>query len=290
MAIWQYDIYAVPRDELVSALGTPPKLLSEAQYAQAKFWQSRQPYIGFDAEFSSWRAELPSWSPGKIRLWGAEDSNRIDVGYRSGNVRSIKFRVEIRSLSAYFVELIAAFSRKANCVLLSGHTGALIEPDRQTIMTHIIRSQGANLMLDVLVGARESSKTTPRLFLSHSSLDKPFVGRLASDLKNRGVPVWFDQWELKVGDSLTQKIEDGISGSGWLAVVLSTHSVNSEWVQKELRAAQAKELRDKNIFVLPLVVDDCEIPLFLLDKLYADFRSSYEEGLDALLRRVTEGS
>jgi len=130
----------------------------------------------------------------------------------------------------------------------------------------------------------------PSVFLSHSSKDKLFVGRLATDLKSRGVPVWFDQWELRVGDSLNEKIEQGISQSGWLAVVLSKNSASSDWVQKELRAAQARELRDRNVFVLPIIIDDCEIPLFLLDKLYADFRMSYEQGLESLLKRVLEGT
>lgn len=43
----------------------------------------------------------------------------------------------------------------------------------------------------------------PSLFLSHSSADKTFVEKLAKDLEGVGVNVWFDKWEIKVGDSLT---------------------------------------------------------------------------------------
>lgn len=46
----------------------------------------------------------------------------------------------------------------------------------------------------------------PSLFLSHSSADKTFVEKLAKDLEGVGVNVWFDKWEIKVGDSLTGKI------------------------------------------------------------------------------------
>ncbi len=42
----------------------------------------------------------------------------------------------------------------------------------------------------------------PSLFLSHSSADKTFVEKLAKDLEGVGVNVWFDKWEIKVGDSL----------------------------------------------------------------------------------------
>ena len=50
----------------------------------------------------------------------------------------------------------------------------------------------------------------PSLFLSHSSVDKTFVEKLAKDFEGVGVNVWFDKWEIKVGDSLTGKIEGGL--------------------------------------------------------------------------------
>lgn len=45
-----------------------------------------------------------------------------------------------------------------------------------------------------------------KVFLCHFSKDKEFVQRLAHDLKSKEVPVWFDKWELKVSDSLNEKI------------------------------------------------------------------------------------
>ena len=49
-----------------------------------------------------------------------------------------------------------------------------------------------------------------KIFLSHSSKDKEFVRKLADDLKTYGLSVWFDEWEIKVGDSITNKISQGI--------------------------------------------------------------------------------
>lgn len=40
------------------------------------------------------------------------------------------------------------------------------------------------------------------IFLSHTSLDKPFVEKLAKDLKRIGINVWFDKWEIKIGESI----------------------------------------------------------------------------------------
>jgi len=48
------------------------------------------------------------------------------------------------------------------------------------------------------------------VFLSHQSGDKPFVEKLAKDLERLGIKVWFDKWQIKVGESLTWSIENGI--------------------------------------------------------------------------------
>jgi hypothetical protein len=125
------------------------------------------------------------------------------------------------------------------------------------------------------------------LFISYSAKDTEFVQMLATDLAARGLKVWWDKWVMKVGDSLHRKIQDGITNSAWLAVVLSPHSVSSPWVEKELNSGLMKELEQKEVFVLPILYKDCQIPILLKDKIYADFRSSYKTGLSALLDRFT---
>lgn len=121
------------------------------------------------------------------------------------------------------------------------------------------------------------------VFLSHSSRDNEFCDRLALDLTDYDIGVWYDKWEIKVGDSLREKIGSGIETNDFLAVVLSTASVDSDWVQQELNAALAKELSERKVVVLPLLIEDCDIPIFLNDKKWADFRTDYDAGLQALL-------
>jgi len=125
-----------------------------------------------------------------------------------------------------------------------------------------------------------------RVFISHSSKDKRAVREIAADLEHCGIDVWFDEWELAVGDSLIEAISRGIDRSSWLAVVLTPHSVSSAWVQKELSAALARELAKKKVYVLPILLSDCRVPTFLRDKVYADFRTDYRKGFESLLRRI----
>lgn len=113
----------------------------------------------------------------------------------------------------------------------------------------------------------------PSIFLSHNHKDKEFVRRLARDLDCHGIRVWLDEAELKIGDSLIEKIRDGIDGVDYVAVILSENSVQSRWVQKEIDVAMTLEIGGKDINVLPLMLERCELPGFLLGKFYADFTS-----------------
>jgi len=71
-------------------------------------------------------------------------------------------------------------------------------------------------------------------------------------------------------------------------VILSKTSVESEWCKKELSVALTRELAEKQVLVIPCVIDDCEVPLFLRDKKYSDFRKDPDEAFNevnnALLR------
>lgn len=110
--------------------------------------------------------------------------------------------------------------------------------------------------------------------------------RLSTDLKKAGVHSWLDEAEIRVGDSLIDKISKGIGDCKYLAVVLSPHSVNSEWVKREVEIALNSEICGRWLVVLPVLLRDCVIPAFLKGKVYADFRQDYEKGISALLNAV----
>lgn len=126
------------------------------------------------------------------------------------------------------------------------------------------------------------------IFLSHSSKDKTFARRLAADLTAYGLRVWIDEAEMQVGDSLIGRLEDAIDEMEYLAVILSPHSVESEWVLKEVRMAMHREIAGKKVVVLPLLYQDCVLPGFLRDKIYVDFRNAddYEQGVQAIVKRA----
>lgn len=126
------------------------------------------------------------------------------------------------------------------------------------------------------------------IFISYSHEDRDFVDQLAGHLVAENVHVWVDRWELHVGDSLRQKIESALGDAAAVLFVLSNNAVESDWFQRELSAGLVRELEEKRIVVLPVLLEDCKIPLFLRDKLYADFRSDFDIGLKQVLESLAK--
>lgn len=126
------------------------------------------------------------------------------------------------------------------------------------------------------------------VFLSHNKADKPFVRHLASDLDSQGLRYWLDEAEIKTGESLIEKIREGIDNVDYVAVVLSPDSVASEWVRREVDVAMNQEIAGKKVKVLPIMYRECELPGFLLGKAYVDFSNEegYYDALEKLVRDV----
>lgn len=127
-----------------------------------------------------------------------------------------------------------------------------------------------------------------QVFLSHSHSERQLARRLAADLRKEGHIVWVDEAEIKIGDSLIEKIREGIDSVDYVAALLSKTSVESEWVKKELDIASNREIEEKRVVVLPLLVDDVKLPGFIKGKFYGDLRNKkkYSETLAALLRQL----
>jgi hypothetical protein len=106
-----------------------------------------------------------------------------------------------------------------------------------------------------------------KVFISYSSKDHDFALRLADKLTKDLIEVWMDDWEMKAGDSIVQKINQGLEHSNFLIIVLSEHSIKSEWVLRELNSTIMRQLTKKDIKILPILleVEPEELPPLLSD-------------------------
>jgi len=113
----------------------------------------------------------------------------------------------------------------------------------------------------------------PVVFLSHSHADKPLVQRVAEGLKGAGISVWIDDTELATGDSLIQRIEQGLDSADFVAFFLSKASMRSQWALQELNIAISRQVSgNRRAILLPILLEDAEIPPLLRDVMYLDMR------------------
>ena len=90
------------------------------------------------------------------------------------------------------------------------------------------------------------------IFISHASEDKElFVKPLAETLNSFGIRVWYDDFTLSIGDSLSRSIDKGLISSNYGIVVLSPSFVQKDWPEYELRGLFAKEIGN-NKLILPI--------------------------------------
>ncbi len=124
-------------------------------------------------------------------------------------------------------------------------------------------------------------------FISYTHKDAEFAARLERDLKIRGLHVWRDQNEIAIGDSFSKGIQEGLKDSYTFALILSQEALSRPWVREELNAAYNLRLAEE-LKILPVLYKDCEIPPFLIDYKYADFREEkrYTEQLGLLERAI----
>ena len=116
------------------------------------------------------------------------------------------------------------------------------------------------------------NRRPPKAFISHATLDHPFVEKFAADLRANGVDAWFSKWEIKPGDSIRAKIEEGLEGCEDFIIVLSKNSINRPWVQTELDSATIRKLNGKVRKIIPVKVEDCgELPPTLGSLCWEDF-------------------
>lgn len=111
-------------------------------------------------------------------------------------------------------------------------------------------------LIDCLGSQHKLSEQFHSCFISYSSKDQEFAERLYTDLRfHNGVDCWFGPADLQIGERFPDSIEKQIRRKDKLIVILSKNSVNSRWVETEVRAAlEIEETRHRPV-LLPIDID-----------------------------------
>lgn len=121
------------------------------------------------------------------------------------------------------------------------------------------------------------------VFLSYNSKDKLRVRKLAERLKGAGLRVWFDDWNIRVGDIITLKIEEGLQQSRVLLLCISPNALASHWLNLERSTAVHRDPTNEFRRFIPLLLADCELPDSIRLYKHLDFRDDSDAAFSELL-------
>jgi energy-coupling factor transporter ATP-binding protein EcfA2 len=122
------------------------------------------------------------------------------------------------------------------------------------------------------------------IFLSHSAKDKPVVQALAERLCAAGLKVWYDNWEITLGDSIPGKIDYGLTNSRVLLLFMSVNAFGSDWVRLERESTHFSDPLNRDRRLIPLLLDDAQIPPPLAQFQYLDWRTPNDAAFATLLK------
>lgn len=124
------------------------------------------------------------------------------------------------------------------------------------------------------------------VFLSYSSKDRKIVRGIADLLKQDGLQVWFDEWEIRPGDSIPKKIDEGLDNSRILVFCMSANAFGSDWAALESGTFRFRDPLNNDRRLIPLRLDHFPIKSSLAQFLYIswmprDRQNSYPKLLEA---------
>jgi hypothetical protein len=139
-------------------------------------------------------------------------------------------------------------------------------------------------------------------FISYSAKDDDFAKRIHADLQSKGVRCWFAPHDLPIGGKIMDEIDGAIRLRDKLLLVLSEHSIKSDWVEDEVKTAYEEERRRGQTVLFPIRLDDAVLETneawaskLRVDRNIGDFRQwkvhdRYQESLARVLRDLSARS
>ncbi len=128
-----------------------------------------------------------------------------------------------------------------------------------------------------------------RVFLSYKqqSISAPIAQTVAHRLSQQHITVWFDEWEIKAGDSIVGKIGEGFKNSDACLIFLDSRYSSSDWCTKEMNTALTKAITE-NLTVIPVLVEDCAKPELLKDLKHVYLKDPSAPEFERRLGEITD--
>lgn len=104
-----------------------------------------------------------------------------------------------------------------------------------------------------------------KVFISHNKADKICSRLLAIALVEQGIGVWFDEWDIRPGQSIIGGLSAGLDDSDVFMLVWSAHASKSNWVGTEIRAYLTRRVSDDSLRIIPILLDVTSLPVLVAE-------------------------
>ena len=140
------------------------------------------------------------------------------------------------------------------------------------------------------VAASPPDLVAPRVFISYATRDRAAVERLADALERAGIATWRDTRDIRPGDVMARRIEEGVAGSLYFVPVLSTHFLRSPWTRFEENLAWQREIEEGRLAIVPALLegDLRALPPRYRQRRFVDLRSDFDAGVATLIAAVRQ--
>jgi hypothetical protein len=250
-----------------------------------------------------------------LRLWDLENGREVwSVATHAAPINSVVLTDDdkravsgsddhtIRLWNLGTAQVIASFTADApiRTCAISGSLGIIIAGD-DLGRTHLLRIEMVEEVPTGIASAALPKDQAARpllpvsspkgfdVFLCHNIADKPAVRRICAELKRRGIKPWLDEEQIAPGTTWLDGLEQGIREIACAAVFVGRDGFGP-WQLTEVRAILRKFVR-RSCRVIPIILEECltppELPTFLDDFQWVDFRVSYPEPWTQLIWGIT---
>lgn len=219
-----------------------------------------------------------------VRLMNSTNYNNYKNGkkhhYYGGYVKRSPYRIVVPSSGHWYLTIdLGGFAGTVK------HSARVLPGLLPFTKEQLPLVQEKNLYIDTTDTSKEYD-----VFISHASEDKDTVVRpLAISLKNKGLTVWYDEFELKIGDSLRRKIDQGLSKSKFGIVVISRSFIKKGWTNYELDGLMTKTISGQQI-LLPIWHDITKQEVIDYSPSLADkvARNTSQETIEEIATEIAE--
>jgi hypothetical protein len=125
------------------------------------------------------------------------------------------------------------------------------------------------------------------VFVSYARTDAELALAIGRELRDAGINVWLDTWELRPGESWAATIEKQIRGISAMVVLIGRDSAKSPHLTSELALASIAQRENPSLRIFPVLVrEDADVPLLLRDVQYVDASRNPQEAWAELVKAL----